>query len=175
MVKNKIKQPPVLKLSVEKIENSLMPNLEIYHTLYAPLFRRVEQKEQAQKYMQNLLGKAPNKAVETMVLATEEPNDGVMRAQQRFLSNSPWDDKAILSRHWLEVNKDLGEDEGVLIVDGSDFPKQGDQSVGVKRQWCGQLGKKANCQAGIFLGYAATKGYTLLDRRLYLPQEWVEG
>jgi SRSO17 transposase len=61
----------------------------------------------------------------------------------------------------------------VLILDGSDFAKQGQGSVGVKRPWCGELGKIANCQAGVFLTYASTQGYTLLDRRLYLPEEWV--
>jgi len=82
-------------------------------------------------------------------------------------------DEVILKRHWPEVEQDLGEENGVLIADGSDFPKQGQEAVGVKRQWCGELGKKANCQAGVFLGYASSKGYTLLNRRLYLPEEWV--
>ncbi len=54
-------------------------------------------------------------------------------------------------------------------MDGSDFPKEGKASVGVKRQYCGELGKRANCQAGVFLGYASRHGYTLLERRLYLP------
>jgi SRSO17 transposase len=44
--------------------------------------------------------------------------------------------------------------------------------VGVKRQYCGEVGKRANCQAGVFLGYASRQGYTLGDRRRYLPQEW---
>ena len=44
----------------------------------------------------------------------------------------------------------------------------------MKRQYCGEVGKRANCQAGVYVGYASRKGYTLLDRRLYLPQEWVE-
>jgi SRSO17 transposase len=44
----------------------------------------------------------------------------------------------------------------------------------VKRQYCGEVGKRANCQAGVYLGYASRLGYTLVDRRLYLPQEWVE-
>ena len=55
---------------------------------------------------------------------------------------------------------------------GSDFPKHGDHSAGVAPQWCGNTGKKDNCQAGVFLGYASRKGATLLDRRLYLPESW---
>ncbi len=62
----------------------------------------------------------------------------------------------------------------MLSVDGSDFPKKGTHSVGVKRQYCGQLRKIANCQAGIFVAYACPHGTTLLDRRLYLSREWVE-
>lgn len=61
------------------------------------------------------------------------------------------------------------------MLDGSDFAKQGHESVGVQRQYCGELGKRANCQAGVFLGHASRKGYTLLDRRLYLPEPWVHG
>ena len=80
----------------------------------------------------------------------------------------------ILTRHWSEVEVTLGDEDGVLILDGSDFLKQGKESVGVKRQYCGEVGKRANCQAGVFLGYASHLGYTLVDRRLYLPIEWVE-
>jgi SRSO17 transposase len=91
-----------------------------------------------------------------------------------FISEGTWEDEALLHRHWQEVDQELGEDDGVLTLDGSDFLKQGRESVGVKRQYCGEVGKRANCQAGVFLGYASRKGYTLLDRRLYVPQEWVE-
>ena len=61
-----------------------------------------------------------------------------------------------------------------MTLDGSDFLKQGTESVGVKRQDCAEVGKWANCQAGVFVGYASQLGYTLRDRRLYLPIEWVE-
>src|SRR4029453_16550917 len=74
---------------------------------------------------------------------------------------------------WKEVETDLGATDGVLMVDGSDFPKQGVHSVGVKRQDCGDLGKRANCQAGVFVGYVSSQGYTILDRRLYVPAEWL--
>ena len=97
-----------------------------------------------------------------------------MRSLQQFIGESPWCDSPLLARHWQEVGQTLGEDEGVLIVDGSDFRKQGQESVGVARQWCGELGKKANCQAGVFLAYAGRQGAALVHRTLYLPKPWVE-
>ena len=58
------------------------------------------------------------------------------------------------------------------MLDGSDFPKQGRKSVGVARQYCGRLGKVANCQAGMFLAYISPLGRALVDKRLYLPESW---
>ncbi len=66
----------------------------------------------------------------------------------------------------------LGEPDGVVIVDGSGFPKQGNHSVGVAWQYCGHLGKLANCQQGVFAVYASRHGYAFLDERLYLPEKW---
>ena len=60
------------------------------------------------------------------------------------------------------------------MLDGSDFPKQGRKSVGVARQYCGRLGKVANCQAGMFLAYISPLGWALVDKRLYLPESWTE-
>lgn len=108
-----------------------------------------------------------------MVFALRGADPNAVRTLQQFLSQGAWDDAAILQRLWPELAADLADPvDGVLILDGSDFPKQGRESVGVKRQWCGQLGRTANCQAGIFLAYASERGYALLDRRLYLPQDW---
>jgi SRSO17 transposase len=118
------------------------------------------------------MGDAKNKSVETMVLHEQGDDENEIRALQHFISEGVWDDRAVLERHAEEVSKDLGEADGVLIIDGSDFAKQGMDSAGVQRQWCGELGKVENCQAGVFLGYASSKGYTLLDRRLYLPEKW---
>ena len=66
----------------------------------------------------------------------------------------------------------LGDPTGVWVLDGSDFPKQGVKSVRVSRQYCGALGKIANCQAGVFLAHVGPKGRALVDKRLYLPKEW---
>ena len=115
------------------------------------------------------------KNVEAMVLRLygAGPDAGRrVRGLQQFIGESPWDDEAILAKHQSLVAESLGEEDGVFIIDGSDFAKQGKHSAGVARQWCGATGKKDNCQAGVFLGYASRKGYTLLDRRLYLPESW---
>ena len=152
----------------------LASELEAYQAIYSDYFDRREQREKCHIYLHGLLQELPNKSIETMMLHNNGDDPNGIRAMQHFISQGAWDDEAVLARHVQEVDQDLGDAEGVLIVDGSDFPKQGEESAGVKRQWCGQLGKVANCQAGVFLGYASQHGYTLLDRRLYMPQEWLE-
>ena len=168
-----IETSPELKLSVKNIEN-LQTELEQYTDLYRPLFSRREQKEHYETYLKGLMLSLPNKSVETMILNTKGDDPNAIRNLQHFMSEGRWVDEPVLQRHWQEVSEDLGEPDGVLIGDDSGVPKQGSESVGVKRQWCGQLGKRANCQVGVFLGYASRHGHTLLDRRLYLPREWVE-
>ena len=74
---------------------------------------------------------------------------------QRFLTESPWDDDAVIGQLQEYLSPRLGDPEAVWVLDGSDFPKQGRKSVGVARQYCGRLGKVANCQAGMFLAYVS--------------------
>jgi SRSO17 transposase len=64
--------------------------------------------------------------------------------------------------------------EGSLHIDETGFPKQGDHSVGVQRQYCGRLGKVENCQVGVVLGYAHKNQRILIDGQLYLPKEWAK-
>ena len=164
---------PQLTLEAQELEN-LLEEVKTYHEIYQPLFQRREQRERSQEYLYGLLApEIPDKAIEPMMLALKGDDPNAIRSMQHFVSAGAWDDAAILAQHWREVARDLGEDEGVYTLDGSDFPKQGADSVGVKRQYCGQLGKIANCQAGVFLGYASSQGYTLLHRALYLPEEWL--
>lgn len=164
---------PALDLTPQDITN-LVDELRDYHAIYSPLFQRREQREWALTYLHGLLLDLERKSVEPIAIALHGPYDKHVRALQSFLNAGPWDDDAILRQHWHEVNTTLGDADGVLLLDGSDFPKKGTASVGVQRQYCGQLGKRANCQAGVFLGYASPQGATLLDRRLYLPKSWVD-
>jgi hypothetical protein len=109
-----------------------------------------------------------------MVVTLRGDDANAIRAMPQLVSEGAWCDQALLERHWCEVDQTLGDEDGVLTLDGSDLLKQGQESVGGKRHYCGEGGKRATCQAGVFLGYASVHGYTLLDRRLSLPTEWVE-
>ncbi|HJX76659.1 IS701 family transposase [Glutamicibacter sp.] len=167
-----IETTPRMELSVHDIEH-LVEELRAYHAIYSPLFQRREQREAAHTYLQGLLAPLPRKSIEPMGLAVDGVAPTAVRALQAFISEGMWDDGRLVQQHWKEVERDLGADDGVLMVDGSDFPKQGVHSVGVKRQYCGELGKRANCQAGVFVGYVSSQGYAMLDRRLYVPAEWL--
>jgi SRSO17 transposase len=96
------------------------------------------------------------------------------RGIQRVLDRYAWDADAIRDDLRAYVLPALADPRGVLVVDETAFPKQGTRSAGVARQYCGTLGKRANCQVGVFLGYASPAGHVGLDRALYLPQEWTD-
>ena len=119
-------------------------------------------------FVAGLLGGTERKSVEPMALA-----QGVDRRQlQHFVGVSPWDHTPLFGQLQAEVKDELGDPQGVLVVDGSAMPKKGTESVGVARQWCGRLGKVENCQIGIYLAYAGKGSCALVDERLYLPRAW---
>jgi len=168
--------PPLTLTSADLAD--LVPALTAYHAEFAPFFARREQRAWADLYLRGLLATdLPRKNVEARalrLLGAGPAADAQVRALQHFLSAAPWDDTAILVHHQELVAASLGEPAGVLIVDGSDVAKQGTHSVGVARQYCGATGKRDNCQAGVYLAYAGSRGATLLDRRLYVPAAWFD-
>jgi SRSO17 transposase len=162
--------PPPLDLTPEEVEE-LADELVAYHAEFSDLYYRVEQAHWGYTYLQGLMAPIETKSIQPMAMALDGGN---IQAMQQFIGQGQWQDEKLLKKHWQLVNETLGEADGVWIVDGSGFPKKGKHSAGVARQWCGQLGKVENCQVGVFAAYASRKGYTLLDRRLYLPQEWFD-
>ena len=164
-------QPPDLNLVPADVE-ALADELVAYHAEFAPLFRRAEQRRWALAYLHGQLLHVERKSIEPMALTLP---GGDVQAMQQFISQGAWDDAPILAHHQQLVAQTLGDRaSGTLILDGCEFPKQGQHSVGVARQWCGALGKVANCQASVVAAYASARGYTLVDRRLFLPQEWFD-
>ena len=96
------------------------------------------------------------------------------KAIQHFIGESKWDDEPLRIELRNQIASELGSADGVLVFDPSSFPKSGSESVGVRRQWCGRLGKIDNCQVGVYLCYVSGKGHALVDCDLYLPKSWTE-
>jgi len=137
---------------------------------YLPRFYRQEQRENAVTVMEGLLSGLERKTCEP--IAREH---GVHRKPiQFFVGAGKWDDEAVMAELRQHVKEDLADEQAVLVVDGSAFAKKGNDSCGVKRQWCGRLGKLENCQVGLLLCYAGMKGHAPLDRQLYLPEDWAQ-
>jgi len=92
---------------------------------------------------------------------------------QHFLTDSPWDHRAVMRQVATEADRLLGGGpDTCLLIDESGFNKKGRQSAGVARQWCGRLGKLENCQVGVFAALCRGQRHVLIDARLYLPKEW---
>ena len=146
--------------------------LQFFHRQFQPLFQRREQRAWSLLYLCGQLSNLERKTIEPMVLSLLGADPNAIRGMQQLIGQGEWD-SAVLMHHAQDlVSTWLGEDEGVVIVDGSGFPKQGKHSVGVAHQYCGHLGKIANCQEGVFLVYASRRGYAFVDERLYVPEEW---
>lgn len=147
----------------------LKPELDLFLTRYAPLFGRDQAQDHARRFVQGLLRGGERRSVENIA----EAIDGcVVRSLQKFLAQSPWSDDRLVEHLQGHVVEDLGDPDATLNVDETGFPKKGTKSVGVKRQYAGCLGRTDNCQVGVFVNYRSTKGHTLIDRRLFLPEEW---
>jgi SRSO17 transposase len=167
----KPKLPPEFKLSAQEVE-CVGQELSEFTQLFGETFRRTEPRELCELYLQGLLSNTERKNVEAMALQLDGPES--VRNLQRFVSDYQWDESWLRERHWELVAQSLSDEQGVWSIDASEFAKKGEASVGVAPQYCGALGKTANCQSGVFICYGSPKGHALLDSRLYLPQCWFE-
>lgn len=171
-----IHQPPASgqrpKLVTRQNMMTAIQELIDYHHRFEEFFPRREQLDWSWFYLCGQLSHLERKTIEPMVLSLLGAVPNAIRAVQRFMSQSPWDVRPLMMHLQSLVANWLGEREAVVIVDGSGFPKQGKHSIGVAYQYCGHLGKIANCQEGVFLAYTSRRGYSFLDERLDLPQDW---
>jgi len=101
----------------------------------------------AHRYLRGL-AQACDRTFESMAAVVEH---GCAQQFQHFISNSPWDHEPVVAQIAADADRLLGgKPASCLIIDESSFPKQGDRSVGVARQWTGRLGKVDNCQVAVF-------------------------
>ena len=160
---------PECNLSEKDVEQ-FVEELDCYARLFEPAFRRREQWRWGQVYLKGLLGDTQRKTAERMALELGEN----VRDLQHYVGQSPWQKEPAVVIHQGLIAGTLGEDEGVMLIDESGVIKQGDDSVGVAAQYCGSVGKVANCQVGVHLGYVSRMGYSLVDSRLFLPEDWFD-
>jgi SRSO17 transposase len=137
----------------------------------APHFPNAAARATAAAYLQSLLSTVERKnswqLAEAAGLANPYPF-------QHLLGRAQWDAEAVRDAHCRDLLAGLGQEDAVLAIDESGFIKKGDKSAGVARQYCGASGKLDNCQVGVFLSWQTAKGHALIDRVLYLPQEWTD-
>lgn len=137
---------------------------------FAEKLARTEQKEHAREYVEGLMSDLETKNAEGIAYL-----HGLDRkAIQHFVGESAWDHEPLVDELARQVGEQIGEPDGVIVFDPSAHKKSGKHSVGVKRQWCGRLGKLDNCQVGMYMGYASRKEHALVDERLFLPEEWAK-
>jgi SRSO17 transposase len=139
---------------------------------YAPLFGTWASQDRGEQYLRGLLlGGAERRNAENLA---EQVDGATPRALQRFLTEAPWLTERVIDRLQQDVAVELETPDAVFVVDETGFAKQGTKSVGVQRQYSGTLGKVANCQIGVFLGYTSERGHALVDARLYVPEGWTD-
>jgi len=143
-----------------------------FHHMFSEYFYRSEQESLGLTYLSGLMSSIQRKTAEGIALEMKTPQS--VRSTQRFLKTYKWNHAAMLVKHQELIAQSLGTQDGMITVDASEFPKKGNNSVGVARQYCGNTGKTDNCQSGVFIGYASEKGHGLIDSQLYMPELWFQ-
>lgn len=145
--------------------------LEAWLAPFLARLGRVEQRRWAPIYLQGLLGPGERKSVEP-IAARVAPGD--VQQLHHFISTSSWRCEPLEEELVRAADRLVGGPDAVLVIDDTALVKQGRHSVGVARQYCGQLGKKANCQALVSLTLARREVPVCVGLRLFLPQAWAE-
>ena len=153
-----------------RIPEGMLGRLERFVKPFAVIMESAEQQRHLWEYVAGMFSDVKRKNAETIAYFHDQDR----QALQKFIGQSLWDDGLLIGELSRQIGVELGEPDGVLVLDPSGFKKQGKESVGVARQWCGRLGKIDNCQVGIYLGYVSRKEHALVDVRLYLNKDWAK-
>jgi SRSO17 transposase len=148
--------------------HALMQRLARFLDGFASCFSRRAHGGHAKRYVQGLLGDAKSKNMEGMLSRLADPGD--YQSLQHFITHSTWE----ASRSWQHLVATLPEREGYLLIDDTSIPKQGSESVGVARQYCGALGKIANCQVVVTSALRTSRTTWPLHMELFLPEAWCD-
>jgi len=155
-------------MDARKIE-ALGPALGDYLEEFGDCFGRVEPREHLRTYVEGQLSDLPRKSIEPIALAAGIPP----RTLQQFLSAAKWQQGMMRDRLQQVVARDHAHPLAVGVFDETSYPKKGERTPGVKRQYCGATGKTDNCVVSVHLAYATPDAFgALLDGELFLPEDW---
>jgi SRSO17 transposase len=147
---------------------ALLRRLGQFLDQFSACFSRRPQREAATQYVDGLFGDSERKSMQAMHGRLGDPRD--YQALQHFITHSPWD----ATRVWAQLRAVMPIRTGILALDDTGFPKQGTQSPGVQRQYCGALGKIGNCQVAVSSALIADGRTWPLAFELYLPASWTD-
>lgn len=161
-------------LSLCEKDAKILHELDKFQQKYAARFQTRTRNLEKQA-LQYLYGKFLERGRGSMTSYARNVQGTNNQRVQHFISDSPWDEDPVIEQIQADVTNLIGDKtNGSIHIDESGFKKDGKDSVGVKRQYYGRLGKIENCQMGVFLSYACGNRRTLIDERLYLPEDWAK-
>lgn len=161
------------KLNIETEDVEVLSTLLMnFCEKFRSCFNRSDQHFNSMAYLKGLLSDITIKTIETIAISILGVNK--VRSLQHHFTGSNWKAAELTKKNQEELVTKIADDNGMYTIDSSEIPKKGKDSAGVAHQYCGNLGKLANCQSGVFIGYASEKGYGLLDQQLYVPESWFE-
>jgi SRSO17 transposase len=161
--------------AVPKASSDPLPEISSFLKPLAPLFRRSQSRHSLERYVTGLLTDLDRKNCDTIAAAVAGTSTERL---QHLLTDADWDSRQLDGARVRSLSEKSPEGGGILVLDDTSFPKQGKSSVGVARQYCGALGKRANCQVVVSAQYVAGEPESSrplhwpVSAQLYLPRGW---
>ena len=156
-----------MNLSVSSAR-AVLKRLGTFLDRFAGCFGRRAQRDGASRYIHGLLNDSNRKSMQPMEARLPSNDSASYQRLQHFISHSPWS----ATKVWTRLRAELPVRRGLLLVDETAFPKHGEQSVAVGRQYCGALGKIANCQVAVSTALLADQLAWPTTMELYVPEDW---
>ena len=148
-----------------------VPDLDIWLEPFLAALGHKKRRLWAPLYLRGLLGPSERKSLQPMAACLGLSGHDQL---QHFIASPAWDDAPLWQVLAERADRLVGGPQAALVIDDTALPKKGTLSVGVARQYCGQLGKRANCQAPVSLTLAGAEVPVPVGLRLFLPKEWLD-